>query len=339
MNKTGVLLINLGTPDSPDVSSVRRYLKSFLSDPRVLDIPRLVRSVLLYGWILPFRARQSAKAYAAIWDKEQGSPLLFNSKSFCQALQAFLGSDYQVELAMRYGNPTIESALEKFAQSHCNKIIALPLFPQYSSAATGSAIEAMLKAYSAQWNLPTLSVIDKFYDNEHYLHAISNHMKAYLAANNNAHILFSYHSLPVRQIQKSKQACQKACFDNEACQAIKANTQYCYRAQCYETSRKIADLCDIKEQNYTIAFQSRLGRTVWIGPELQSTFSQLIAKGVKELMIVCPSFVADCLETLEEIGIRAKEEWQGLGGEKLTLIPCLNANEDWVKATAKILCL
>ncbi len=328
MSKTGVLLINLGTPDNPDVSSVRRYLNQFLSDERVLDIPWLVRQILLKCLILPFRSPKSAKAYQAIWDKKRGSPLLYHSLDLAKQLQIALGDDFQVELGMRYGNPSIDQAISNLAKNHCQKIIALPLFPQYSSAASGSAIEAVLKNYAKKWNLPSLTVIDKFYDNEDYLTALSGSVHARA----DSHVIFSYHSLPVRQIQKSSQACQQTCFENTPCPAIKQDTHFCYRAQCYETSRQVAQRCEIDSSRYTVVFQSRLGRTVWVGPDLQSTFATLIQKGVKDLTVVCPSFVADCLETLEEIGIRAKEEWLKMGGKSLHLNPCLNADPMWVKA-------
>lgn len=332
MSKTGVLLINLGTPDNPDVSSVRRYLKQFLSDERVLDIPWLIRKVLLHGFILPFRSPKSAKAYQAIWDKKLGSPLLFHSQDLAKQLQITLGDEFKVELGMRYGNPSIESAIEKLTQSNCHKIIAVPLFPQYSSAATGSAIEVVLKNYAKKWNLPALTIIDKFYDNEAYLAALSSS----LVVNSTSHVIFSYHSLPVRQIHKSKQGCQKTCFENSPCPNIMQDTQYCYRAQCFETSKQIAQRCQLHADQYTVVFQSRLGRTVWVGPDLESSFAALIAKGVKDLTVVCPSFVADCLETLEEIGMRAKETWIEMGGKSLHLNPCLNSHPLWVKALAGI---
>lgn len=332
MSKTGVLLINLGTPDKPDVPNVRRYLKQFLSDPRVLDIPWVARKILLHAFILPFRGISSSKAYQSIWDKDRGSPLLYHSLDLAKNLQLVLGEDYHVQLGMRYGNPSLQSAMEKLRQHHCQKIIAIPLFPQYSSAATGSAIEAMLQDYSKKMNLSALTIIDKFYDNEGYLQALSSVLSTHALS----HVLFSYHSLPVRQIRKSKQACANTCFENRPCPSIQQETHYCYRAQCYETSKQIAQSIHLKDDQYTVAFQSRLGRTVWVGPDLETTFMSLIEKGVKDLSVVCPSFVADCLETLEEIGIRAKETWLKMGGHSLNLIPCLNSHPLWVKALANM---
>ncbi|MBI2792237.1 MAG: ferrochelatase [Gammaproteobacteria bacterium] len=339
MNKTkiGVLLINLGTPDNPDTKAVRRYLREFLSDPRVIDLPWIVRKVLLHLFILPFRPRKSAAAYRAIWDKQKGSPLLFHSVALKEALQATLGASYQVEIGMRYGNPHINAGVDKLLQAKCQEIIALPLFPQYSSAASGSAIQALLKSYAVKWNMAALSIKDQFYKNDGYIAAKAEIIKPFLPQNEKSHVVFSYHSLPVRQIQKSSQECAKTCFENKPCSQIGTNNYFCYRAQCFETSRLIAQHLGLLENQYTVAFQSRLGRTVWIGPDIQSVLFELRQQKTENVVIACPSFVADCLETIEEIGMRAKEQWLALGGHEFTLVPCLNAHPLWVKALAKII--
>ncbi len=335
--KRGVLLINLGTPDKADKASVRRYLKVFLDDPRVIDLPWLMRKVLLHLFILPFRPKKSAAAYAAIWDKEKGSPLLFNSLSLAKEVQTLLGDSYVVECGMRYGNPSISSALEKCLQAGCKEIMALPLFPQYSSAASGSAIESLLATYAQKWNMTALTVKDKFYEDNGYIEAQANLIKPYLSQSDKSHLVFSYHSLPVRQIQKSSQGCESSCFESKPCANIGANNHFCYRAQCYETSRLLANHLGLTQADYTVVFQSRLGRTVWIGPDIQNTLPQFIQQEKRNLIVACPSFVADCLETLEEIGMRAKEQWRNLGGNEFTLVPCLNAEPDWVKAVVNII--
>ncbi len=333
MSKTGVLLINLGTPDNCDVGSVRKYLNQFLSDPRVIDLPWIVRKVLLHAVILPFRSPQSAKAYQAIWDKEKGSPLLYHSQALASSLQDSLGDNYVVALGMRYGNPSIQSAITTLEKASCQQIVAIPLFPQYSNAATGSAIDALMKSHPKQGKA-ALTVIEKFHNNEAYLSAYSEFLSQALTAFHESHVIFSYHSLPQRQIVKSKQACKPACFKNAPCPQMNSQIAGCYRAQCYETSRQLAKRCELADENYTVVFQSRLGKTVWIGPELGQTLASLINKGIKDIAIVSPSFVADCLETLEEIGIRARESWHALGGRHFNLIPSLNAQPLWVNAVS-----
>ncbi len=298
--KRGVLLINLGTPDKADTASVRKYLKVFLDDPRVIDLPWLMRKVLLHLIILPFRPKKSAAAYAAIWDKEKGSPLLFNSRALVEKVQKVLGDSFVVECAMRYGNPSIPFALDKCLKAGCKEIIALPLFPQYSSAASGSAIENLLSNFSEKWNMVTLKVIDKFYEDKGYIEAQANVIKPYLAQKDNSHLVFSYHSLPVRQVQKSSQGCASTCFENKPCPKVVTQNYFCYRAQCYETSRLLANYLGLTQADYSVVFQSRLGRTVWIGPDIQNSLPQLIQEGKRNLIVACPSFVADCLETLED---------------------------------------
>lgn len=212
----------------------------------------------------------------------------------------------------------------------------MPLFAQYSVAASGSAIAALNDHYSKQPKQPPLVVIDTFYNNENYIQAYGEYLKNALALNDSTHVLFSYHSLPVRQIVKTKQACQRSCFENAPCPDINPANAKCYRAQCFETSRRLAKDCGIESSQYSVVFQSRLGRTVWIGPDLVETLTSLILKGIKDVVVVSPSFVADCLETLEEINIRAKEQWHELGGNNFQLIPCLNAHPLWVKAVANM---
>ncbi len=335
-NKIGVLLLNLGTPTSPDKKAVKRYLKEFLDDPRVIDLPWLFRKALLHLVILPFRPAKSAKAYAAIWDEKKGSPLLYHSVAFAEQLQTSLGTNYSVELGMRYATPNITVALQKLLQKKVRKIIILPLFPQYSSSATGSAIEKALGELSALQNIPGLTVHSEFYNAAGYIDAQSAILAKHLKEFQPDAVLFSYHSLPVRHIHKSQSQCDKACFAQHPCPVITSDNAMCYRAQCYETSRLIAQQCDLEPNKYAVAFQSRLGRTEWIGPDLKSTMQQLIARNVKNVLVACPSFVADCLETLEEVGIRAKKEWQELGGKEFILTPCLNSHPLWVQAVENL---
>jgi ferrochelatase len=324
--KNGLLLINLGTPETPQVSSVRRYLKEFLADQRVIDLPAPLRYILLYCFILPFRPKVSAHAYQAIWTKE-GSPLLVNSEQLVYELQKKLGDSYDVALGMRYGQPSLSSALAKL--SHCDHLTILPLYPQYSSAATGSSIEKILQLIATRPTHPSLHIIRDFYQHPGFINAQAAIIQPYIADHD--YVLFSYHGIPQRHIVKA--GCQNACVEN--CPTPIAHAT-CYRAQCYETTRALVEQLHLQEGHYSTAFQSRLGKTPWIEPYTDIVLSELAKKGIKRLAVSCPSFTVDCLETLEEIGIRAKEQWQALGGEKLTLIPCVNASELWLDGIIKI---
>lgn len=325
--KRGLLLLNIGTPEGPGSASVRRYLRTFLSDKRVIDLPAPLRYALVYGIILPLRPKNTSKAYQAIWTKE-GSPLLALSLQLVHQLQEALKDTTQVALGMRYSEPSIEVALN--ALKGCDEITILPLFPQYSSAVTGSALEYVLKILANQTVIPSFKVIREFYAHPAFIKAQAQALKPFM---HHEHILFSFHGLPERHMQKI--GCVPVCR-KEACPPISSQNNACYRAQCYETTRLLVDALHIKPSQYTVSFQSRLGKTPWIEPFTDSTLDILAKKGIKQLAVACPSFVTDCLETLEEIGLRAKAQWIKAGGESLDLVPCLNASEDWVKAVIEI---
>jgi ferrochelatase len=324
--KKGLLLLNLGTPDCADIPNVRRYLREFLSDKRVIDLPIFLRYLLLYAVILPFRPKQAAHAYQAIWTTE-GSPLRVYSLGLVTRLQACLPENYQVALGMRYGNPSIATALKQLA--NCDELIVLPLYPQYSSAATGSSIENVLRTIAIQNTHPNLTIIRDFYQDRGFINAQATLIKPYLDAD---YFLFSYHGIPERHLIKS--GCLKVC--KEPCNVNIPYPLTCYRAQCYDTSARLANVLNLSTKRYTTSFQSRLGRTPWIKPYTDLVLPQLAQQGIKRLVITCPSFVADCLETLEEIGVRARLQWQQLGGESLTLIPCVNDSDGWVNAIIKL---
>ncbi len=332
MAKTGVLLINLGTPDSASPRSVYVYLKQFLNDPRVIDLPSILRYFLVNWLIVPFRHRKSAHAYQQIWG-ERGSPLLVHSQELADAVAKQLGDDYHVELGMRYGNPSIESAVSKLKS--CEKIITIPLFPQYSSAANGSAVEEFLRSVAMQWNIPQLIVNKDFYNNPDFIKAYAETIQTNLKAKNPDLIIFSYHGLPERHINKSE--CQSTCTRVLACPGMTDSNAYCYRAQCYETTRLIANELNLDASRYLVTFQSRLGRTPWIQPFTDIELPKLAEKNIKNIAIVCPSFVSDCLETLEEINMRAREQWQELGGQEFTFIPCINTAPTWVSGLTKMI--
>lgn len=325
--RRGLLLLNLGTPDNADIRAVKLYLREFLTDKRVIDLPTIPRYILVYCLILPFRSPKSAQAYQSIWT-EKGSPLLYHSQNLVTKLQSALKDEYKIALGMRYGTPSITTALAELKD--CHSLTILPLFPQYSSAATGSAIEKTLSYLANQEIIPSIKIIRDFYQRPEYIQAQAKIMKLYIK--DNFHVLFSYHGIPERHIHKS--GCDTLC--PQTCTPIYDKNQACYRAQCYQTSLLLAKELQLGTHQYTTAFQSRLGKTPWIKPYTDEIFAELISKGIKNIVVSCPSFVADCLETLEEIGIRAKEQWEKLGGEQFILTPCMNDHPEWIKAIQSI---
>ena len=306
-NKKGILLINLGTPDSPSVLSVGRYLRTFLMDKRVIELPYIFRWALVHGLIIPFRTPSSAKLYKKIWCSK-GSPLLINSQEFAESLNSYLGDEYEVSLGMRYGEPSISNACRALLNKECNEIVVVPLFPQYSSAATGSALEEVYRFFAKEEEIPQVTLINEFYQARFYIRSLAKHIYHYIQSLEFDCLLMSYHGLPKK-------------FQT-------------YRQQCALTSKLIAQTLGLSEKQYAYSFQSRLGRLEWLKPYTDEILKDLRDKGVKNLVVACPSFVADCLETLEEINIGIREEWMALGGENFYYIPCMNSNPDWIKAFA-----
>ncbi len=333
--KIGVMLINLGTPDDPSPKSVRRYLKEFLADPRVIDINALGRWLLLYLFILPFRPKKSAEAYSKIWSKN-GSPLYFHSQKLCEEVQKKVGDQFKVVLGMRYANPSLSSALGKLIQADVGRIIAVPLFPQYASASSGSAAEKLMLEASKLWNVPDIRITGDFFDNPYFIRAFADVSKPQLDQFNPDHILLSYHGLPERHMIKSDKNKNWCLKSTHCCDTMNNNNRYCYKAQCYATSRALQKEMNWTSEQYSVSFQSRLGRTPWIQPYTDGVIPELARKGVKRLAVMCPAFVADCLETLEEIGMRAKEQWLECGGEDLVLITSLNSEPAWCDAVARM---
>ncbi len=329
---TGLLLINLGTPDEPTTPAVRRYLREFLSDPRVIDINALGRALLLNLFILPFRPKKSAAAYRAVWDAARGSPLLYHSQDLAAGVASRLGEDWRVELAMRYGTPSIESAMAKLRD--CVRVVVLPLFPQYATSSTGTAVVKVMEWAAAQWNIPAIDVVPAFFADPGFIAATVAVAKPALAAARAEHVLFSFHGLPERQIQKTD-ATGAHCLKSATCCDTLANPS-CYRAQCYATARSLVAQLDLTAEGHTVCFQSRLGRTPWIQPFTDHVIADLAKRGVKRVAVMCPAFVADCLETVEEIGIRAVDQWKAAGGEELVLVPSLNATPAWLDAVASL---
>ncbi|HSN29514.1 MAG TPA: ferrochelatase [Kofleriaceae bacterium] len=325
---TGLLLINLGTPDSPATGDVRRYLAEFLSDPRVIDINPVGRALLLHLIILRFRPAKSAHAYRQIWDSKRGSPLLYHSQDLARGVAERLGDGWQVELAMRYGNPSLGAALQRLRG--CDRIVVLPLFPQYAASSTATAVARTMELATAGWDVPNLDIVPAFHADPGFLAAWEQVARPALADARPDHVLFSFHGLPERQIKKSDALGR--CLTNEHC----CDTPHagCYRNQCFQTARELAARLGIAD--YTVCFQSRLGRDPWIQPHTDVLLDTLAKRGVKRLAVLCPAFVADCLETLEEIGMRARDQFKAAGGEELVLVPSLNATPRWIDAVAAI---
>lgn len=330
--KTCVLLIQLGTPDSPSVKDVRSYLFEFLNDPRVIDIPWLLRKILVNIIIVPFRAPTSAKIYQKLWT-DKGSPLLFHSEQLKEKLQNKLDDSFEVELGMRYKSPNLKVVLDRMEKKKYDKIVVFPLFPQYASASTGSAIEKVMEIIRKWKVIPEMKYISEFHDDEDFIDTVVARGKEY-NFDDYDHILFSYHGLPTRQL-KDVHSENYTC-DMLSCKPISNGNRYCYRAQCFSTTRAIAEKLNIAEEKYTVCFQSRLDKN-WIEPFSDKIVIQKAEEGAKKLLVFSPAFVADCLETTIEIGDEYNELFQKHGGEKVQLVESLNDKDDWVEAAKKII--
>lgn len=329
--KTGILLVNLGTPDSPDRGAVYRYLKQFLADPRVIDVG-WVRNIIIPILIL-FRSGESSKGYKDLWLPE-GSPLKIYGYKLSEEIQRRFGDDYHVELAMRYQNPSIESAIEKMLKQRVKKIIVLPLFPQYASASTGSVQEEVMRILSKSWLIPEVVMIDEFCEDPGFINAFVERGKTYNWEKYD-HVLFSYHGLPERQIRKGDDC--NHCFKPGCCNQLSDKNQRCYVANCTATTRGIVAGLDIPKEKYSQCYQSRLGRDPWVQPYTSDVIEELAKEGKKKVLVFCPAFISDCLETTIEISDEYQEEFEEAGGEKLQLVEGLNDSEHWFDAVEGML--
>ena len=327
--KTGILLVNLGTPNSPKVPDVRRYLREFLMDKRVIDISQLGRWMLVNLIIAPFRAPKSAKVYKELW-QDRGSPLMFHGLDVVEKLKKKLNAEqYVIELGMRYQKPSIKNALEVLKGHYVDRIIVIPLFPQYASATSGSVHEKVMEVISDWQIIPEIKFISQFYEHPKFIEAFAENAKKYMANKDYDHFVFSYHGLPERQIYKASVGdyCQ---LSENCCSAITNKNAYCYRAQCFETSRLLAENLQIPREKYTICFQSRLGKDPWIQPYADDIIPKLAGEGKKKVLAFSPAFVADCLETTIEVGEEFKEEFIKAGGIEWQLVESLNSNDMWI---------
>lgn len=332
MGKTGVLLVNLGTPDSPEVSDVRKYLDQFLMDERVIDISAFKRTLLVKGIIVPFRSPKTSKLYKEIWD-ENGSPLLYYSRIQTALLQEKLGDKFHVELAMRYQNPSILSALEKMKAGLVDSIKVIPMFPQYASASTGSVIQSVMEIVSKWATVPPISFVNSFHDNELMIETFAENAAKYNPASYD-HILFSFHGLPERQLLKCDHTGHYCLKKDGCCDDFNDINKFCYSAQGHHTASLIAAKLGIGRENYTVCFQSRLGKEPWVQPYTTDVLKRLASEGKKRLLVFSPAFVADCLETLYEITVEYHEEFRALGGEHVQLVESLNDNPKFIEALA-----
>lgn len=332
MDQTAVILVNVGTPDSPSVADVRSYLSQFLNDRRVIDLPWLLQKVLVNLIIVPFRAPKSAKLYQKLWT-EKGSPLLYYSIQVAEKLQLRMGGNFRIWNTMRYGNPSLEKVLKEIENQNYKKIIILPLFPQYASATTGTVSEFILAKIS-RWNeFPELRLINHFHDHPAFINAFATQAAKYEVTKWD-HVIFSFHGLPLRQISKvhSEVDCKECLCKTQFLE----EGRFCYQAACYETARLIAAKIGLSTSDYSVSFQSRLTKN-WMSPFTDETLIQKAKAGIKKILIFAPSFVADCLETKVEIEEEYNILFKKHGGEQLQLVESLNDHDCWIEGLNQII--
>lgn len=328
MVKKGVLLVNLGTPDSTAVADVRKYLREFLLDKRVIDIPAVPRWMLVNLIIAPFRAPKSAAEYRKLFN-DRGSPLKYYTEDLKGLVQASLPNDYIVEYAMRYQSPSIATGLGALMKHNVASIHVIPLFPQYASATTGSVVDKVMEIVKDWQIIPDIKFTSQFLEEELFIDTIVDRGRTYMAKEQYDHFVFSYHGLPERQIRKGSVGNQ--CQLGGCCNKFHERNRFCYRAQCFHTTRLIADKLGIPSDKYTVCFQSRLGKDPWIKPYTEDVLHDLAASGVKKVLAFSPAFVSDCLETTIEVGETYQENFLHAGGERWDLVDSLNTDEKWVE--------
>ena len=329
----GILLLNLGTPVSPTRPAVAKLLREFLMDPFVLDINPVARWFLVHAIIAPFRAKKSAAAYQKIWTQE-GSPLMVHTQNLQNALQKELGPEFWVAIGMRYGEPSVEQAYQTLVKKGVQEILAIPLYPQFADSSTRTVLENLFKVHRNYPRKISLTHISEFYHEAYFLKAFANLGQGLITNFKPDHILFSFHSIPERQLKKQIIAGRVCRNDAQCCEPLDVNNKDCYRAQCFYTARALAKQLQLLPGQYSISFQSRLGRIPWAQPYTDQSIIQLAVEGKKRLLVFCPAFVTDCLETLEEIALRGRESFLEHGAEDLILVPSLNDHPDWVSALA-----
>jgi len=330
--KKGVLLVNLGSPNSPEPKDVKKYLGEFLMDERVIDVPFWARTLLVKGIILNTRPKASAAAYKKIW-WEEGSPLIVLSERLQNKLQKQV--EVPVALAMRYGSMTIKKGLQELVDKGVDEVLLFPLYPQFAMATT-ETITVLAEELRLQY-FPNLKIesVRAFYNKPDYIEVLSNSIKNHLKGKNCEHLLFSYHGVPERHIRKRDVTKSHCKIDGSCCITASKAHEFCYKHQCLEVTRLVAEKLQFKENTYSTSFQSRLGFDPWLQPYTDRTIERLGKEGVKNMAIVTPAFVSDCLETLEEIAMEGQEIFHEMGGQDFTTVPCLNDDDEWVALLSK----
>ncbi|MFL2840453.1 MAG: ferrochelatase [Pseudohongiellaceae bacterium] len=332
MNNRAILLANLGSPDTPEIPEVRKYLKQFLMDPHVIQLPWFLRTLIVNLFVLPRRPYSSAKAYRSVWTVN-GSPLIRRSYKLLKALETKL--DLPIAIAMRYGNPSIESQIKSLLarneNGEVNEILFIPLYPHHAESTVTTSIKEAERVIQENKLSVKLKTLQPFYDNRAYIDALVNSASPALSANYD-HVLFSYHGLPESHITKADPTANHCLRSETCCSLTSASLAHttCYRHQVLRTTECFTQQVGLRADQYTVAYQSRLGRAKWLEPSTEETLVKLAQQGMKKILVLCPAFVTDCLETLEEIDIKGRATFLAAGGEELTYIPCLNDNEDWV---------
>nr|WP_319398125.1 ferrochelatase [uncultured Carboxylicivirga sp.] len=340
MSKTGILIVNLGTPDSYNKKDVKKYLSEFLMDGRVIDISYWKRFLLVNGIIAPFRSKKVSKEYKKLW-LTNGSPLKVYGEELVDKVQSIVNEENKdaiVVLGMRYKNPSIETALDILKREAVDRIIVFPLFPQYASATVGSVAQKVMDITKNWEVIPSINFINDYHDNENYINSFTQKVIDDVNNHKPDHILFSYHGIPERHLQRVQKQNDNLCSYPEcSCHKLNVVHRYCYRSACYNTTKLIANKAGLSSEVYSTSFQSRLGKTPWIQPYTDNSIVQLAKNGVRNLLVVSPSFVADCLETTLEIGEQYKELFIENGGAQFAFTKSLNADDNWAKAVVRII--
>lgn len=328
----GVLLVNLGSPKSTDPKDVKEYLDEFLMDERVIDVPYWARVLLVRGIVLNTRPKKSAAAYQKIW-WDEGSPLIVLSERLQEKMDT--NTSVPIALAMRYGEPSIKSGLQELHDKGVNEVLLFPLYPQFAMATTETILVLAEQLRKEHFPKMQFTTVPPFYNHSDYIRVLAESIAEKLKGKDFQHLLFSYHGVPERHIRKSDVTKSHCKIDGSCCQTPSAAHQFCYRHQCYETTRLVAEYLELKENSYSVSFQSRLGFDPWLQPYTDRTIERFGKQGMKKLAVVTPAFVSDCLETLEEIAMEGEEIFHEVGGEEFTVVPCLNDRDDWVKVLSR----
>lgn len=330
--KKGILLVNLGSPDSPEPKDVKKYLGEFLMDERVIDVPLWARTLLVKGIILNTRPKASAAAYKKIW-WEEGSPLIVLSERLQEKVQKQV--DIPVGLAMRYGSMSIQKGLQNLVDKGVDEVLLIPLYPQFAMATTETIVVLANDIQKAHFPNLKIESLPPFYNDSDYIEVLSNSIKKHLKGKSYEHILFSYHGVPERHIRKSDVTKSHCKIDGSCCSTPSKAHEFCYRHQCYEVTRLVGENLKLDEGMFSTSFQSRLGFDPWLQPYTDRTIERLGKEGIKNMAIVTPAFVSDCLETLEEIAMEGEEIFHEMGGNEFTTVPCLNDDDPWVNLLSK----